>query len=349
MTAKELPNLIKKLSSRIVSAHDNLRPNDRNEEWTKSALILPLLEGLGWDSGTDISYEDSPDDVEGRLDLILKSQVPIGVEAKALDVTPPKNHDHPQIIKGLKQSKERGTSYFIWTNVDCLQFFSLASPNAPFYEIILSSTGAVADVEDIADKFLIIEKERFASNPKIFDQTIHANWRRTALPAAWEVILEEHKDDILKLAQKGLPLELEIKDEEILEFFTTLNPPEVAPGYSRSKVKPPKPARSSPEDWEQLLDSFDPEYEGARKRFNKDLNLKLGRYLISQGYKPWSSKITWRLVGLTEDKDERKKSGPVVTHFKDWGFIKQSEGREDMYERVEDSVPYLKRLFERAQ
>jgi len=346
MTAKELSNLIKKLSSRIVSAHDNLRPNDRNEEWTKSALILPLLEGLGWDSSADISYEDSPDDVEGRLDLILKGQVPIGIEAKAFDVAPPRNHDHPQIIKGLKQSKERGTSYFIWTNGNCWQFFSLALLSAPFYEIILSSIEDGVDEADIADRFLIIEKEHFASNPEIFDEAIRANWKMSALPAAWEVLLEKHMDDLLKLAQKGLPPELEIKDAEILEFLTTLKLPEVAAGYRGSKIKQPKIIRSSPQDWEQLLDSFEPEYERARKRFNKDFYLKLGRYLISQGYKPWSSKTTWRLIGLPDDGDEKKKGAPVVTHFKEWGFIKQSESREDMYERVEDGVPYLKKLFE---
>ena len=140
MASKELTNLVKDLSQKIINAPNELEQSERNEEWTKVVLILPLLKGLGWDSATDIIYESRPDDTEGRLDFILKSQPQIGVEAKALDESFPKDHNHSQVKKGLKQSKNRGASYFIWSNGDCWQFYSLALENAPVYQVIISST-----------------------------------------------------------------------------------------------------------------------------------------------------------------------------------------------------------------
>ena len=94
MASVELTKLVKNLSQKIISAQDKLQPSERNEEWTKIVLILPLLEGLGWDRATDVSYESSPDGIEGWLDFILKCQTPIGVEAKALDVNSPSDHTH---------------------------------------------------------------------------------------------------------------------------------------------------------------------------------------------------------------------------------------------------------------
>jgi len=126
MAPTELTNLVKSLSKKIIIVQDELQPSERNEEWTKMVLILPLLEGLGWDRATDISYESSPEDVEGSLDFIIKCHPPIGIEAKALYVNPPLDRNHKHVEKGLKQSKDRGASYFIWTNGDCWQFYSLA-------------------------------------------------------------------------------------------------------------------------------------------------------------------------------------------------------------------------------
>ena len=65
-----------------------------------------------------------------------------------IDINPPEDRSHPHIRKGLKQSKERGASYFIWTNGDCWQFFSLALPDAPMYDLTLSK--AHGDPEKIA-------------------------------------------------------------------------------------------------------------------------------------------------------------------------------------------------------
>ncbi len=86
MAVRKLTSLIENLSQKIIDAPNKLQPSERNEEWTKIVLILPLIGGLGWDNATDVSYESSPDDIEGSLDFILKCQPPIGIEAKALDV-----------------------------------------------------------------------------------------------------------------------------------------------------------------------------------------------------------------------------------------------------------------------
>jgi len=169
-----IKSLVEKLSKRIEDERDKGEEGD--EEWTKASIILPLIEGLGWDIATDVGYEKKSDDVEGRLDFILKSKPSIGIEAKGLNMPPPQDLGHPQIMKGMRQSKERGASYFIWTNGDCWQFFSLALKNAPLYQVTLSSAHG-----DIPDKLRIIEKKPFTDNPEIFDEAIRNNWKTRAL------------------------------------------------------------------------------------------------------------------------------------------------------------------------
>lgn len=344
MVSRELAKLVEDLSQRIEDARDRDQPSERNEEWTKMSLIVPLLEGLGWDRGRDVGYENSPRDVEGRLDLILKGHHLIGIEAKALDVPFPQDYDHPHIKKGLRQSKERGASYFIWTNGDCWQFSSLALANAPIYEVILSSArGGAGQVDSVADKLRIIEKERFTANPKIFDEEIRNNWKTRALPAAWDVILEKHTNDLLQLIRKGLPTELDVKSEEILEFLRTLKQYDGATEHLRRVTKQPERTREFPDEWKELLDSDEPEYEQDRKRFRSDPNRKLAQYLISEEYKEWSKKNTWKHAGIP--KERAKRSGPVITLFSKWRFIEKAEGR-GMYKRVEDSFQYLKKLLD---
>lgn len=349
MASRELTNLVKDLSQKIINAPDELLPSERNEEWTKMVLILPLLEGLGWDRATDISYESSPDDTEGRLDYIIKSQPPIGVEAKALDVNPPSDRNHKHVEKGLKQSKDRGASYFIWTNGDCWQFYSLALKNAPLYQIILSDLdGGPERVESAVDKLSIIEKEHFVENPKTFDQAIRNNWKIEALPSAWNRLFKKDTSPLLELVRNGLPMELSIKNDEILEFLRMLKIKHDIPERPILRTKSAKKTYSFPDDWDQLLNSYEPDYERARKRFRKDNYLKLGRYVISEECKPWSKKTTWRHVGLANNARERKKLGPVMSLFREWRFIRETEAG-DMYERVEESLPYLKKLVENPQ
>jgi len=346
MASIELTSLVKDLSQKIINAQDKLQPSERNEEFTKVVLILPLLEGLGWDRATDVSYESSPDDIEGFLDFILKCQPPIGVEAKALDVNFPSDHNHPQVKKGLKQSKDRGASYFIWTNGDCWQFYSLALENAPVYQVILSSAGYGSEqTESIVNKLCIIQKEHFAENPEIFDEAIRNNWKIAALPAAWNLLFEKDTSTLLQLVRKGLPAELDIKSDEILGFLKTLQTSGDVIEPPRLRTKRPKKRPSFPDDWEQLLNSFEPDYEQARKRFRRGYNCKLGQWIISENYKPWSKSITWRHVGAPNETNERKQLGPVVAFFRKWRFIEEEENT-NKYVRVEESVPYLKELLE---
>jgi predicted type IV restriction endonuclease len=346
MASRELTNLVKDLSQKIINAPDELQPRERNEEWTKVVLILPLLEGLGWDRATDVGYESSPQDIEGSLDYVLKCQPPIGVEAKALDVKYSLDHNHKHVEKGLKQSKDRGASYFIWTNGDCWQFYSLALENAPVYQVILSRAGGGSEqAESIVNKLRIIEKEHFTENPEIFDEAIRNNWKIAALPAAWNSLFEKDMSPLLQLVGNGLPAEIEIKNEEILEFLRTLRTSDDFPEYPRSRTKKPKKSRSFPDDWDQLLSSYEPDYDKARKKFSKGYNLKLAQYVISENYKPWSKSTTWRHIGMPNDSNEKKKSGPVITLFREWRFIEEVGGT-DRYKRVEESVPYLKKLLE---
>jgi hypothetical protein len=87
----EFVELVKRLSQRVVEAPDRFEPTQRNEEWTKVVLILPLIEGLGWDRADDVGYEDQDKpEVEGALDFVLMGHPRIGIEAKRLDTKPPK-------------------------------------------------------------------------------------------------------------------------------------------------------------------------------------------------------------------------------------------------------------------
>jgi hypothetical protein len=338
---RNLSDLIKKLSERIKHAGDNLGPGERNEEWTKNALIIPLLEGLGWDRGLDIGYEYSPDDTDERLDFILKCERPIGIEAKKLDVSAPQKRNHLHIEKGLRQCKERESPYFIWTNGDCWQFFSLALPNAPFYQVVLSEAGEVQSNER---KLHIIEKELFTANPEeTFDEAIRANWKITALPAAWKMLLQEHTNDLFQLIRECLPAELNIDNMEIerfnkkiLEFVETFKPDIDGPR--------PKPTLEFPDAWKQLLDPMETKYDGNRKSLRSGNYRKLGDYLISENYKPWSRGATWKLLGVANKTNERKGLSGVISQFRRWRFIEDAEG--DKYKRVEQSVDYLKKLLE---
>jgi len=347
MASKELVKLIEDLAQQVVEAKDTLTPSQRNEEWTKMNFILPLLlDGLSWDRLKDVDYEVSSPDVEGALDYVLRCQPPIGIEAKALDVTPPKDSSHSHIEKGLKQSKERGASYFIWTNGDCWQFFSLALPTAPMYSLTLSDArGDREQIEQIADLLHFIERSAFSADPQLFDEAIRENWKTAALPAALDLLLNERAHDLIQLVRRDLPSELDIEDEEILTFFKALELPSAPTGYARKSPRQGQTPLSFPEDWQELLDSFEPKYERARKRFRQGYYRKLAQYLIGDQCSPWSKTTTWRHVGMPNDTGERKKLGPVVALFREWHFIEDAEGA-GMYQRVEESIPYLRKLLE---
>lgn len=249
MATKEFVKLVGQLSQQVVEAPNSFRPSQRNEEWTKVNFILPLLEGLGWDRLTDVNYEDSPEEVEDSLDFVLVCKPPIGIEAKALDVKSPEDRNHPHIKKGLKQSKERGASYFIWTNGDCWQFFSLNIPDAPVYGVTLSNARSNTEqIEGIVSEFCIIEKKRFATNPKLFDECIREKWKKEALPAALDMLLKEPTNDLLRLIRQCLPSELGIEDKEIMTFLKLLKPLCSPTGHITRRTRQNKKDHSFPDD-----------------------------------------------------------------------------------------------------
>jgi hypothetical protein len=332
---RELSSLVNKLSQIIREKRNGPQSGDLNEQWTKIALIVPLLEGLGWDRVTDISYEVSPNGNEELLDLILNCKNPIGVMVKKPDEIPPRNFDHPQINAGLRQCKVKKIPYFIWTNGDCWQFASLALPNAPLYQIVLSEAVNGAST---ADQLLIIKKDIFTSSPERFDRAIHDKFRMIALPIAWKEVLIEHTDDLIQLIRKRLHV-VDIKDEVILKFLKTLRPDSLHPSAKYVIGTP------TPKDWEQLIESYESPYRLARWFFRTSYYHKLGTYIISESYKPWSKAATWTHVGLSNSTHDRKKISHAVILFREWGFIK--EAGNDKYYRVEESIPYLKKLLEK--
>lgn len=348
MISEEFLKIIKRLSTQAIEAMDTIEPTRRNENWTRLHFIQPLLSSLGWFKMDDVDCEAGSDGDEGRLDYVLRCPTPmIGIETKALDVKPPEGSNHPQIKKGLKQTKERGASYFIWTNGDCWQFYSLALPNAPMYEIKLSNAHGNSDqLQNIASDLYLIDKKSLTSNPNIFNDAILKKWKKVALPAAIEVLVKDLQDDFLQIVRKALPNEINIEDDEILYFFKSLKLSDISNETSKKRTKQIQRDHSFPEDWQKLLDSFEPEYDQARKRFCKDYYLKLAKYLVGDKYKPWSRKSTWRYVGAPEDMNERKKLGPVIALFREWNFIEDANTPE-MYQRVEESVPFLMNLLEK--
>lgn len=336
---KNLSDLIKELSELIKYVRVNWESSKRNETWTRSNLIEELLKGLGWNTAIDLSYEDHPPETEGWLDYILDCQPRIGIEAKKLDVSPPLDYNHAQIKKGLNQCRERGASYLIWTNGDHWQFFSLALPNASFYQVVLSE---VSQEQSKERKLSIINKKLFTSNPSHFDEAIRKNWQVTAVPAAWKILLQEHSNDLLRLIQERLPVELDVEAKEIekfnnkiLEFVETFRP-EGGP--------PPPPSIKFPEAWEELLDPMVSKYENLRERFRRnDIYRKLANHLIAQNYKPWPKDATYLILGFEKSNTgERKGSSMLMADFRKFRFIKEEGGK---YIRGE-GIDYLKKLIE---
>ncbi len=122
----------------------------------------------------------------------------------------------------------------MWTNGDCWQFFSLALTDAPMYDLRLSNAyGDPVRIQHIAIEFYVIEKGLFTANPKRFDKAIRENWKTAALPGALHALVNEHANDLVKLVRKSFPIELGIKDEEILQFFRASK----LPGASAERTK----------------------------------------------------------------------------------------------------------------
>jgi hypothetical protein len=331
-----LHNLVKKLSSIIKEKRNSSHPDQLNAEWTKITLIVPLLEGLGWDKSMDIAYGFGPPSHEGRLDLILKCQTPIGIGAGTINELPPQDIEHPHIKNGLRLCETKKAPYFIWTNGDYWQFLSLALRNPPFYQLCLTE---IADDFSLLDRLLIIKKDIFISHPERFNQALSEKSKIMALPHAWTTVLRDHTKELLIVFRKGLK-HVDIRDEEILQFLKTSRAEDLRP-QAKSQIW-----FSNPGKWEQLIDSHESNYRLARWFFRTSYYRKLGEYLINENYKPWSKDSTWRHVGLQNSVNEVKKIEHAVYLFQKWGFIE--EAGDERYCRVDGCVPYLKQLLEKS-
>ena len=220
----------------------------------------------------------------------------------------------------------------------------MALTDAPKYELKLSNAHGDPDkIKKIAADFNVIAKDNLAANPNHFDEAIRKKWKISALPAALDVLVNDGAQDLLQLVRKGLPNDLGIEDEEILQFFRALKSPD-APAERPKELRKPHISHLFPEDWQKLLDSFEPEYERARQRFREGYYRKFAQYLIGDQYVPWSKSTTWRHIGVPNITEERKRLGNVISLFKKWHFIEDAE-RPDLYQRVEKSVTYLQKLF----
>jgi hypothetical protein len=76
----------------------------------------------------------------------------------------------------------------------------------------------------------------------------------------------------------------------------------------------------------------------------------LGEYLISNEYEPWPKTVTFSLFGLKRRGTETKTvTGPAVGVYKEYGFVDivnpQARQNEITYQRVEEAIPYLKRIL----
>ena len=396
LSESSLYNIIKRLSCIIKEKRNRCQTDQLNTEWTKTNLIVPLLEGLGWDKTTDIICESGPLGNEGRLDLILNFQTPVGIEIRTLDELPPKNIEHPQIKDGLRQCKAKNAPYFIWTNGDSWQFFSLALAKAAFYQVCLSKLD-----EDLSllDQILIIKKDVLISDPDRFNKAIMKNTKLMALSHAWTAALQNHTNELLQVFRKGLQF-VNVKDEVILKFLKTFKSESLLPkkrsstsfesedllphkrssisfnseDFLRQKrslalvksagrapqarssvsVKPDglmsRPVSSDlapkAKNWERLIDSYESPYRLARWFFQTSYYRRLGEYLISENYKPWSKNSTWRHLGLPNSKNEEKKVRHAVILFREWGFIEETG--TDNYCRVEGCSSYLQKLLEKS-
>jgi hypothetical protein len=333
---RALHSLIKKLSAIIKEKRQSANPDHLNAEWTKITLVVPLLEGLGWDKSTDIAYQFGPSSQEDHLDLILKCQTPIGIDARTIYESPPQDIGHPGIKNGLRQCEAKKAPYFIWTNGDCWQFFSLALTSAPLHQICLSE---IEDDFSMLEQLLIIKKDEFISHPEKFNKALSEKTDLTALPHAWATILRDHLKELLHVFRKGLK-NVDVKDEEIVHFLNAFKP-EYLPPQPKSRIW-----FSNPGKWEQLIDSHESHYRLARWFFRTSYYRKLGEYLINENYSAWTKDSTWRHVGLPDRITERKKIDHAVFLFQEWGFIE--EVGNEKYCRVEECIPYLKQLLEKS-
>ncbi len=361
MKSSDLEKFVRQLHGVIIDTPRKKPPNELNEAWTKQSLIVPLLVSLGWDLTLEIQPESHPDDddVEGSIDFLLQPQTAedrrLCIEAKRLLITPPDDdRKRKQIEKGLEQSKQKRASHFVWTNGDTWQFFALAMPDAPIYGVTISATqGSDERIATVTKQLQVLDRAVFLENPRAIDDAIKAHWKAIALPAAFHMLLNESRQELLDLMKRALPENLEVDDDEVFKFLQTCQPTPSDvehPPTSRGKTEMFSP---SPDEWENLISNDrDPKYKKARKQLLQNQRTRLAQYIVGEKYEPWRAIITYSILGLgTRSSETKTITGPAVGIYRKWGFIRLQDSSESkpgrmIYERVEEAVPYLKRLLE---
>ena len=354
MKGSELTDVVRKLAALSMDAPQRLGQKTMNEEWTKKSLIVPLLDALGWDDPYEVLPEDSPEHVEDSIDYLLKPSRPgassLCLEAKSLLPPPPQTRDHEQIKKGLEQTKQRGSDYFIWTNGRIWQVFALALPNAEIYEVdIGEASGNETKINRASDRLNLLSRETVVDKPQTIIDQITKEWKETALPKAFLKLTGELREEFIKLMRKALPLELDIPNEEIVQFVKRCQWEETPPLPEKEKGR--RPFIPCKEEWEKLVTSREPRYERARETLLSGARRKLGEYLVDTNYEPWRKTVTFVHLGLKKKgSDTKGVTGPAVERYMNYGFIEIVDPHvrpdEITYKRVDEAMEYLKRILQ---
>lgn len=357
MKESELINLVRRLGHHITEAPSKLPPNKISEQWTRLNLIDPLLKALGWDNPYEVLAGDSSindDWIDYTLRPSPTNASSLCVEAKHLLSPPPRDRGDDQIIKGLEQTKTRSSDYFVWTNGDTWQLFAVKLPNAPIYEINIGQVGRdESKIQLTSDWLRLLSRETVVDSPQSIVEQIMAYWKERALPQAFKALSEELAEETINLMKRVLPHELDITSEEILQFLKKCECKETdtrRPGFPEKRTK--SWFKPCPQEWERLVTSPASKYVKARENLLEDeYKKKLGEHLISDNYEPWPDTVTYSLLGFPKRGSETKgPTGSTVGYFKTLGFIEivdpQSKGDEITYKRVDEAMPYLKRILQ---
>lgn len=354
MKESELINLVRKLGRYITEAPSKLPPNKISEDWTRLNLIDPLMRGLGWENPFEIIPGDSS--INGDwIDYTLRPSPPesssICIEAKHLLLPPPRDRNHEQIKKGLEQTKARGSDYFAWTNGDTWQLFAVKLSDAPMYEIRIGQVDRdESKIKPTIDWLRLLSRETVVNSPQSIADQIMANWKERALPQALKALSGELAEETSRLMKSVLPPQLDISSEEILTFLKECRWEEIHTMQPTSE-KSESWFKPCPAEWEKLVASRDPKYIRARETLSKDITRKLGEYLIGDKYEPFLDTVTYSLLGFNaRGKETKGPTGNAIMLYRRYGFIETENpqaGRGKItYKRVDDAMPYLKRILQ---
>jgi hypothetical protein len=229
----------------------------------------------------------------------------------------------------------------------------LKLPDAPIYEINIGLVGKdEGKIQQAADWLRLLSRETLVNNPHAIDEQITAYWKRKALPEAFTALSEGLAGETIKLMKSALPDILKISPDEILKFLKECHRKATARDDQGIGEKTEDWFKPCLQEWEKLVTSHAKKYMKARDNILGDANKKkLVQYLVSDEYEPFPKSVAYSLLGFPKRGKETK--GPVgsaLGYLKTLGFIEvvdpQSRGEEVTYKRVDEAMPYLKRILQ---